>query len=291
MRFGRYESSEGNNVGTAVTFFLIGLGAGALVALVLAPKTGKQFRRDLKRGYEDAKETLEDWTEEAKDRARDARERVRDVAERGADLADDIGNTVREKVEPLRRGSIADKSRTSRGLRSRGARDLLVKERGKDSLHPTKNVDLRSFFPGAVQPRAAVGLLLRDRLPALTIPRGQRRNFDRWWRRHSRGSWPGRQSEHPLGCGSRSAAMPAGPEFLVHSKASGAWSLGFAASGGASSVPGCLSRTPPWKPSSPGPAAGSRTPAGRSNPPCRSSPAEYRLLAWFDLIAAVSDQL
>src|SRR5579863_3968279 len=37
MRFGRYESSEGNNVGTAVTFFLIGLGAGALVALALAP--------------------------------------------------------------------------------------------------------------------------------------------------------------------------------------------------------------------------------------------------------------
>src|SRR6202035_672415 len=99
MSFGRYESSDGNNVGTAITFFLIGLGAGALTALALAPKTGKQFRRDLKRGYDDAKETLEDWTEEAKDRVRDAKERVRDVAERGADLAEDL----REKVEPLRR--------------------------------------------------------------------------------------------------------------------------------------------------------------------------------------------
>jgi gas vesicle protein len=99
MRFGRYESSEGNNVGTAVTFLLIGLGAGALVALAFAPKTGKQFRRDLKRGYEDARDTLQDWTEEAKDRVRDAKDRVRDVAERGADLADDL----REKVEPLRR--------------------------------------------------------------------------------------------------------------------------------------------------------------------------------------------
>src|SRR5208283_106250 len=99
MRFGRYESSEGNNVGTAVTFFLIGIGAGALVALALAPKTGKQFRRDLKRGYDDAKETLQDWTEEAKDRAQDAKQRVRDVAER----ATDFGDAVREKVEPLRR--------------------------------------------------------------------------------------------------------------------------------------------------------------------------------------------
>jgi gas vesicle protein len=99
MSSGRYESSDGSSVGTAITFLLIGIGAGALAALVLAPKTGKQFRRDLKRGYEDAKETVQDWTEEAKDRVRDAKERVRDVAERGASFADDL----REKAEPLRR--------------------------------------------------------------------------------------------------------------------------------------------------------------------------------------------
>ncbi len=99
MRSGRYESSEGSNVGTAVTFLLIGMGAGALAALLLAPKTGKQLRRDLKRGYEDARETLEDWTEEARDRVKDAKDRVRDVAERGVDIAEGI----REKVEPLRR--------------------------------------------------------------------------------------------------------------------------------------------------------------------------------------------
>ena len=99
MRYGNYESSEGVNLGTALTFFLIGMGAGALAALALAPKTGKQFRRDLKRGYDDARDTLQDWTEEAKDRVRDAKDRVRSVAERGADLAEDL----RAKVEPLRR--------------------------------------------------------------------------------------------------------------------------------------------------------------------------------------------
>jgi gas vesicle protein len=99
MRSGSYESSEGVHLGTAITFFLIGLGAGALTALALAPKTGKQFRRDLKRGYDEAKDRIEDWTEEARDRVRDATERVRDAAERGADLADDI----RQKVEPLRK--------------------------------------------------------------------------------------------------------------------------------------------------------------------------------------------
>jgi gas vesicle protein len=99
MSSGRYESSTGSTAGTAITFLLIGLGAGALAGLLLAPKTGKQLRRDLKRGYEDARETLDDWTEEAKDRVRDVHEKVRDVAERGADMADNL----REKVEPLRR--------------------------------------------------------------------------------------------------------------------------------------------------------------------------------------------
>jgi len=107
MRIGRYESSEGNHVGTAITFLLIGLGAGALAGLLLAPKSGKQFRRDLKRGYDDAKDTLGDWADDAKDRVREAGERVRGVASRGADLAadlaDDVREAAREKVEPLRR--------------------------------------------------------------------------------------------------------------------------------------------------------------------------------------------
>ena len=99
MRIGRYQSSESYNIGTAVTFLLIGLGAGALAGLLLAPKTGKQMRRDLQRGLEDAKDTLGDWAGEAKERVRDASDRVRDVASKGVELADEL----REKVEPLRR--------------------------------------------------------------------------------------------------------------------------------------------------------------------------------------------
>jgi gas vesicle protein len=99
MRFGRYESSDESSAGIAMTFFLIGMGVGALAALALAPKTGKQFRRDLKRGYSDARDSFQDWSDEAKDRVKDAKERVRDMAERGADFADDL----RERVEPLRR--------------------------------------------------------------------------------------------------------------------------------------------------------------------------------------------
>jgi gas vesicle protein len=112
MRSGRYESSQGwSTTGTAVTFFLIGLGAGALAGLLLAPKTGKQFRKDLQRGYEDAKESFGEWADEAseniKDRVREAGDTVRDAASRGislaSDFAEDLRDTARENVEPLRR--------------------------------------------------------------------------------------------------------------------------------------------------------------------------------------------
>jgi gas vesicle protein len=99
MGSGRYESSAGGNIGTAITFLLIGLGAGALAGLLLAPKTGKQMRRDLQRGYEDAKDSLGDWADDAKDRVREVSDRVRDAANRGAEIADDL----RDRVEPLRR--------------------------------------------------------------------------------------------------------------------------------------------------------------------------------------------
>lgn len=88
MREGNYERS--GNVGTAITFLLIGLGAGAVVGMLFAPKTGRLMRRDLRKGYETARETFDDWKETAKDFADE-------VIERGSDIADD----VRDRVTPL----------------------------------------------------------------------------------------------------------------------------------------------------------------------------------------------
>lgn len=99
MTHGRYDSSDSSNVGTAITFLLIGLGAGALMGMLLAPKTGKQLRRDLRRGYEEARENFGEWADDAKDRVRDVGERVRDAAARGAEFAEDL----RDRVEPLRK--------------------------------------------------------------------------------------------------------------------------------------------------------------------------------------------
>jgi gas vesicle protein len=89
MRIGKYQSSDGS-AGTAVAFLLIGLGVGAALGMLLAPKSGRQMRKDLRRSYEDALETISDWTDEAKDRFDEA-------VEKGADFADEL----RAKAEPL----------------------------------------------------------------------------------------------------------------------------------------------------------------------------------------------
>jgi len=80
MREGKYESESGSRVGTAITFLLIGLGAGAVVGMLFAPKTGRQMRRDLRSGYDNARETLDDWKESARDFAEDLRDRVKPLA-------------------------------------------------------------------------------------------------------------------------------------------------------------------------------------------------------------------
>ena len=96
MREGKYESG-GGNVGTAITFLLIGLGAGAVVGMLFAPKAGRQMRRDLRRGYENARETFDDFKDSARDFAEDA-------VERGSEFADEVRDRVRPLGKVIRRG-------------------------------------------------------------------------------------------------------------------------------------------------------------------------------------------
>jgi len=83
--------------GTAVAFLLIGVGIGALVGMMYAPKTGKQMRKDLRRRLDDARDTIEDWGDQAREVAENA-------MERGSDFADDIRERVAPLAKNLRRG-------------------------------------------------------------------------------------------------------------------------------------------------------------------------------------------
>ena len=87
-RIGEYQASDRSSVGTALTFLFIGLGVGALAALLFAPKTGKQMRRMLRQRYDDAREGAEDLVE-----------RGGEWVKRGSEFAED----VKDRVSPVSR--------------------------------------------------------------------------------------------------------------------------------------------------------------------------------------------
>lgn len=94
--FGTYDeghSSERSGVTLGLALLCLGLAAGAITALLMAPQSGKQLRRRLRRRYEDARDVMDDWSEQASDWV----ERGSDWAEKASDWAD----RAKKRVGPV----------------------------------------------------------------------------------------------------------------------------------------------------------------------------------------------
>jgi len=77
------DCSPGGGVSFAIAMLFIGLAAGSVTALLLAPKSGRQMRRTLRRKYEDARDAVDDikdqagdWLDKGSDWAEKAKSRV-----------------------------------------------------------------------------------------------------------------------------------------------------------------------------------------------------------------------
>jgi gas vesicle protein len=68
-----------NNVGSKVSFFLVGLGIGALVGILFAPKSGEETREYLSSKAEEGRDY-------AQKKARELRERAEDLIERSKEI-------------------------------------------------------------------------------------------------------------------------------------------------------------------------------------------------------------
>jgi gas vesicle protein len=88
---GEYRSSE-SNVSLGFTLLLVGVAIGAVAALLMAPKTGKQMRRTLRRKYEDAREAVDDFGDQASD-----------WIDKSSDWADKAKSRVAPLTKPFRR--------------------------------------------------------------------------------------------------------------------------------------------------------------------------------------------
>jgi len=68
-----------DNVGSKVSFFMVGLGIGALIGILFAPKSGEETREFLS-------EKAEEGREYAQKKARELRERAEDLIERSKEI-------------------------------------------------------------------------------------------------------------------------------------------------------------------------------------------------------------
>jgi gas vesicle protein len=84
-----------DNVGSKVSYFLVGLGVGALVGVLFAPKSGEETRQFLSDKADEGKDF-------AQKKARELRERADDLIERGKDVASRQKETITAAVEGAR---------------------------------------------------------------------------------------------------------------------------------------------------------------------------------------------
>jgi gas vesicle protein len=68
-----------NNVGSKVSFFMVGLGIGALVGILFAPKSGEETREYLTSKADEGRDY-------AQKKARELRERAEDLIERSKEI-------------------------------------------------------------------------------------------------------------------------------------------------------------------------------------------------------------
>jgi gas vesicle protein len=74
-----------DNVGSKVSFFLLGLGVGAVVGMLFAPKSGEETREFLLQKADEGREYAQRKAQELRERAEDLVERSKQVVTRETD--------------------------------------------------------------------------------------------------------------------------------------------------------------------------------------------------------------
>ena len=106
-----------------IAWFLAGIGVGALVGILYAPKSGKETREDIASGARDGAEFVRAKSKQAADYASDlydrGRQQASDYAERGRDLVNEHSSRVTAAVqagrEAYRAGSAVETAPPSEG--------------------------------------------------------------------------------------------------------------------------------------------------------------------------------
>ena len=77
-----------DNTGSKISFFLVGLGIGALVGILFAPKSGEETREYLSQKADEGREYAQRKAKELRERAEDLVERGKSAAARQKEIND-----------------------------------------------------------------------------------------------------------------------------------------------------------------------------------------------------------
>jgi gas vesicle protein len=94
----------GDSSGSKVSYFMVGLGIGALVGILFAPKSGEETREYLSQRAEEGREY-------AQRKARELRERADDLVERGKQVAAKQKESISAAVDAGRDAYQREKSK------------------------------------------------------------------------------------------------------------------------------------------------------------------------------------
>lgn len=94
-----------DNGGSKFGYFLAGLGIGAAIALLLAPRSGEETREYLRERYDDARDL-------AQRKARELKERTGELVDKGKDFVGKQRDTVEAAVDAGKQAYRDEKRRT-----------------------------------------------------------------------------------------------------------------------------------------------------------------------------------
>jgi gas vesicle protein len=93
-----------SNIGSKVSYFMVGLGIGALIGILFAPKSGEETREFLSNKADEGKAY-------AQRKARELRERADDLLERGKEVARNQRDSVGAAIDAGREAYQREKAK------------------------------------------------------------------------------------------------------------------------------------------------------------------------------------
>jgi gas vesicle protein len=94
-----------DNVGSKISYFLVGLGVGALVGVLFAPKSGEETRELLNKKADEGRDY-------AQKKARELRERADELIERGKDVASRKRDSLSAAVDAGREAYLRESAKS-----------------------------------------------------------------------------------------------------------------------------------------------------------------------------------